>query len=127
MLFRGYQLLLRFLRNFGLDPDLLEAQIKINTKSMEEIEALKEERMRMAAAHEKIFKERWMLATKLGKAYEQLVYLKKKVDKRGDSDDGPNKGPNEAGPPNNGHGKANNDDGKENRSPSAAGPSNSNQ
>lgn len=58
MLFRGYQLLLRFLRNFGLDPDLLEAQIKINTKSMEEIEALKEERMRMAAAHEKIFKER---------------------------------------------------------------------
>lgn len=84
-----------------LDPDLLEAQIELNAKAMEEINALKEERSKMVVVQEKMFKEGRFLMTKLEKAYEQLNYSKKKVNKGDDNDDGKeNANPNEDGPSN---------------------------
>lgn len=73
----------------GLNTELLEAQIKINAKVMEEIDALKEERKamveeknRMMALNEQLAKEKRMFGVKLAHTTEQLEYLKKKVDKR---------------------------------------------
>lgn len=61
---------------------MLVAQIKINTKVMAEIDALKAEREAMMAMNEKSSKANQVLTTRLANANEQLQYLKKKIDKR---------------------------------------------
>lgn len=66
----------------GLDHGLLEAQIKLNTRALEQIDALKEERQQMVAMQEKMAKEKEMLAIKFAKANEQLQYMIKKFEKR---------------------------------------------
>lgn len=66
----------------GLERALLEAQIKVNTQMMEELEALKEEKKQFLAKQDKMEKDNQFLSVKYTRATEQLLYLKKKVDKR---------------------------------------------
>lgn len=69
----------------GLDHGLLEAQIELNARALEQIDALKEERNQMAAMQEKLAKEKEMLAVKFNRANEQLQYMVKKMEKRGNA------------------------------------------
>lgn len=69
----------------GLDHGLLEAQIRINSNIMKEIEELKEDRKKVAALHEKTAKEKEMLTIKYTKTNEQLQYMVKKFGKRDDT------------------------------------------
>lgn len=66
----------------GLDSSLLESQININKKAMEEIDALKKERDEIMAMKEKLMKEKEMMVLKLTRSNEQLSYLKKKFEKK---------------------------------------------
>lgn len=65
----------------GLNVELLESQINLNAKLMEENNALKEEKDKVLAMKEKMAKEKELLAAKLASAAEQLQYLKKKMNK----------------------------------------------
>lgn len=65
----------------GLNVELLESQINLNAKLMEENNALKEEKDKVLAVKEKMAKEKELLAAKLASAAEQLQYLKKKMNK----------------------------------------------
>lgn len=76
----------------GLDQNLLESQISINTNMIDQINALKEERERNAKLYEKTMKEKALLERKFNGANEQLNYLKKKFGKYADKE---NKKPNE--------------------------------
>lgn len=96
----------------GLNPELLEAQIRINARAMDEIEALKEERKQMMALQEKTAKEKQVLTVKFDKANEQLQFLVKKLGKRDNVSKDKN-GPNNGGDGPNGDG----DTSKENKAP----------
>lgn len=61
----------------GLDHDLLESQIALNTSMIDQINELKQERERSAALYEKSAKEKQLLAMKYSKANEQLSYMMK--------------------------------------------------
>lgn len=78
------------------DQSLLDAQIRINTKAMQEIDDLKKAGQEVFAQYEKSNKEREVLQAKYDRALEQLQYLKKKIGNRksGDENADPNADPN---------------------------------
>lgn len=65
----------------GINRDILQAQYKINEKAMEEIDALKEERIKMMIESDKAMKEKEMLKAKLEQATAQLERMSKKAAK----------------------------------------------
>lgn len=67
----------------ALHNALQDAQIKVNTNLMAELEALKAEKAQLLSNQEKMTKENQFLSAQYGRTTEQLTYLKKKVIKPG--------------------------------------------
>lgn len=67
----------------GFPDEMVQAQIRINTQAMKEIEFLRGEQMKLTQAMEKTRKENEMFKAKLMRAHDQLAFLKKKVNKNG--------------------------------------------
>lgn len=68
-------------RNIDINNEILKVQIKLNEKAMNEIDALKEERIKLMAATYKAMKEKEMLNAKLAQTTAQLEKMAKKVTK----------------------------------------------
>lgn len=66
-----------------LSSEMMDAQIRINAQIMEEVNALRAEKIKLLANAEKKAKESDFFKTKFAHATEQLSYLKKKIDKNG--------------------------------------------
>lgn len=74
-----------------LDSDMMNAQIRINSQIMTEVDTLRAEKLKLQADIDKLAKEKEFFKTKLAHASDQLNYLKKKMDKSGK--DSENSGP----------------------------------
>lgn len=85
-------------RSFGIDPDILRAQVNINTKALQELDELKRERAKLMAEKEQMAKKHLLTQSRLTKTTEQLDYLKKKLEKKdpkaSDAPDRENQDPN---------------------------------
>lgn len=76
-------------QTFGIDPDVLRAQVNINTKALQELDELKRERAELLAKNEQMAKKNLLTQSKLATTTEQLSYLKKKLEKNPKSSDAP--------------------------------------
>lgn len=69
-------------QSFGIDPDVLRAQVNINQKALQELDELKRERAELMAEKEQIAKKHLLMQSRLTNTTEQLDYLKK-MEKKG--------------------------------------------
>lgn len=78
----------------NVDQLMLQAQIKINTTAMQEIDHLKKTGNELQVQFDKVNKEREVLQAKYAQVLEQLQYLKRKVGscKPSNENDDPNGG-----------------------------------